>query len=133
LAVKHQSAHRWPRVIKFNPHHLVLWLFLGLSQWVYVRDDMSKGLKIMSLGVINHGMSLSVWEYKSGLIDWCLTTTLAVFQLYCGMSKTKVGDDPHLKTKTLVIMCDKIIYIKLRELIWHMNYYTINLYLKIIH
>ena len=35
-------------------------LFLGLSQWVYVRDDMSKGLKIMSLGVINHGMSLSV-------------------------------------------------------------------------
>jgi hypothetical protein len=41
-------------------HHLVLWSFLGLSQWVYVRDDMSKGLKIMSLGVINHGMSLSV-------------------------------------------------------------------------
>jgi hypothetical protein len=37
-----------------------LWSFLGLSQWVYVRDDMSKGLKIMSLGVINHGMSLSV-------------------------------------------------------------------------
>jgi hypothetical protein len=31
-----------------------------LTQWVYVRDDMSKGLKIMSLGVINHGMSLSV-------------------------------------------------------------------------
>jgi hypothetical protein len=25
-----------------------------------VRDDMFKGLKIMSLGVINHGMSLSV-------------------------------------------------------------------------
>jgi hypothetical protein len=46
--------------LKFNPHHLVLWSFLGLSQWVYVRDDMSKGLKIMSLGVINHGMSLSV-------------------------------------------------------------------------
>jgi hypothetical protein len=43
-----------------NPHHLVLWAFLGLSQWVYVCDDMSKGLKIMSLGVINHGMSLSV-------------------------------------------------------------------------
>jgi hypothetical protein len=49
--------------IKFNPHHLVLWSFLGLSQWVYVRDDMSKGLKIMSLGVINHGMSLSVPIY----------------------------------------------------------------------
>jgi hypothetical protein len=31
-----------------------------LPQWIYVRDDMSKGLKIMSLGVINHGMSLSV-------------------------------------------------------------------------
>jgi hypothetical protein len=32
-----------------------------------VRDDMSKGLKIMSLGVINHGMSLSVLYmiYKS--------------------------------------------------------------------
>jgi hypothetical protein len=44
----------------FNPHHLVLWSFLGLSQWVYVRDDMSKGLRIMYLGVINHGMSLSV-------------------------------------------------------------------------
>jgi hypothetical protein len=43
-----------------NPHHLVLWSFLGLSQWVYVCDDMSKGLKIMSLRVINHGMSLSV-------------------------------------------------------------------------
>jgi hypothetical protein len=57
LAVKYQSAHRWQRAIKFNPHHLVLWSFLGLSQWVYVRDDMSKGLKIMSLGVINHGMS----------------------------------------------------------------------------
>jgi hypothetical protein len=40
--------------------YLVLWSILGLSQWVYVRDDMSKGLKIMSLGVINHGMSLSV-------------------------------------------------------------------------
>jgi hypothetical protein len=38
----------------------VLTFFLGLSQWVYVRDDMSKGLKMMSLGVINHGMSLSV-------------------------------------------------------------------------
>jgi hypothetical protein len=37
--------------------------FFGLSQWVYVRDDMSKGLKIMSLGVINHGMSLSVPIY----------------------------------------------------------------------
>ena len=60
MAVKYQSAHRWPRAIKFNPHHLVLWSFLGLSQWIYVRDDMSKGLKIMSLGVINHGMSLSV-------------------------------------------------------------------------
>jgi hypothetical protein len=60
LAVKYQSAHRLPRAIKFNPHHLVLWFFLGLSQWVYVRDDMSKGLKIMSLGVINHVMSLSV-------------------------------------------------------------------------
>jgi hypothetical protein len=45
---------------KINPHHLVWWSFLGLSQWVYVRDDMSKGLKSMSLGVINHGMSLSV-------------------------------------------------------------------------
>jgi hypothetical protein len=31
-----------------------------IRTWVYVRDDMSKGLKIMSLGVINHGMSLSV-------------------------------------------------------------------------
>jgi hypothetical protein len=30
---------------------------------VYVRDDMSKGLKIMFLGVINHGMSLSVQTY----------------------------------------------------------------------
>ena len=60
MAVKYQSAHRWPRAIKFNHHHLVLWSFLGISQWVYVRDDMSKGLKIMSLGVINHGMSLSV-------------------------------------------------------------------------
>jgi hypothetical protein len=29
-----------------------------LSQWVYVRDDMSKGLKNMSLGVINHGIPL---------------------------------------------------------------------------
>jgi hypothetical protein len=48
------------RAIKFNHHHLVLWSFLGLSQWVYVRDDTSKGLKIMSLRVINHGMSLSV-------------------------------------------------------------------------
>jgi hypothetical protein len=38
----------------------VLWSFLGLSQWVYIRDDMSKGLKIMSLRMINHGMSLSV-------------------------------------------------------------------------
>jgi hypothetical protein len=45
------------RAIKFNPHHLVLWSILGLSQWVYVRDDMSKGLKIMSLGVINHGIT----------------------------------------------------------------------------
>ena len=52
MAVKHQSAHRWPRAIKCNPHHLVLWPFLGLSQLVYVRDDMSKGLKIMSLGMI---------------------------------------------------------------------------------
>jgi hypothetical protein len=60
LVVKYQSAHRWPRAINFNPHHLVLWSFLGLPQWVYVRDDMSKGLKIMSLGVINHGMPLSV-------------------------------------------------------------------------
>jgi hypothetical protein len=33
------------RPIKFNPHHLVLWSFLGLSQWVYVCDDMSKELK----------------------------------------------------------------------------------------
>ena len=57
MAVKYQSAYRWPRAIKFNPHQ---WSFLGLSQWVYVRDDMSKGLKIMSLWVINHGMSLSV-------------------------------------------------------------------------
>ena len=40
--------------------------FFGLSQWVYVRDDMSKGLKIMSLGVINHGMSLSVPIYIYG-------------------------------------------------------------------
>ena len=40
LAVKYQSAHRWQRAIKFNPYHLVLWSFLGLSQWVYVRDDM---------------------------------------------------------------------------------------------
>ena len=60
MAVKYQSAHRWPRAIKFNPYHLVLWSFLGLSQWVYVRDDLSKGLKIRSLRVINHGMSLSV-------------------------------------------------------------------------
>jgi len=37
-----------------------LWPFLGVSPGDYVRDDMSKGLKIMSLGVINHGMSLSV-------------------------------------------------------------------------
>jgi hypothetical protein len=58
--IKYQSAHRWPRTIRFNSHRLVLWSFLGLSQWVYVRDDMSKGLKIMSLGVINHGVSLSV-------------------------------------------------------------------------
>ena len=64
MAVKYQSEHRWPRAIKFNPHHLVLWSFLGLSQWVYVRDDMSKGLKIMSLGVIIHGMSLSVLYSK---------------------------------------------------------------------
>ena len=49
------------------PHHLVLWSFLGLSQWVYVRDDMSKGLKMMSLRVINHGMSLSVL-YVIGLL-----------------------------------------------------------------
>ena len=31
--------------------------------WDYIyleHDDMSKGLKIMSLGVINHGISLSV-------------------------------------------------------------------------
>jgi hypothetical protein len=39
---------------------IVVETFLGLSQWVYDRDDMSKGLEIMSLGVINHGMSLSV-------------------------------------------------------------------------
>jgi hypothetical protein len=31
----YQSAHRWPRAIKFNSHHLVLWSFSGLSQWVY--------------------------------------------------------------------------------------------------
>jgi hypothetical protein len=49
--VKYQLAHRRPRAIKFNPHHLILWSFLGLSQWVYVSDDMSKGLKIMSLTV----------------------------------------------------------------------------------
>ena len=30
------------------------------------RDDMSKGLKIMSLGVINHGMSFSVLYHYSG-------------------------------------------------------------------
>ena len=69
MAVKYQSEHRWPRAIKFNPHHLVLWSFLGLSQWVYVRVDMSKRLKIMSLGVINHGMSLSVL-YHGGQFYW---------------------------------------------------------------
>jgi hypothetical protein len=51
-----------PKIIKKNNYQFIKngKIILGLSQWVYVRDDMSKGLKIMSLGVINHGMSLSV-------------------------------------------------------------------------
>jgi hypothetical protein len=49
-----------PYLLRFFTVNYALRLNLGLSQWVYVRDDMSKGLKIMSLGVINHGMSLSV-------------------------------------------------------------------------
>ena len=71
MAVKYQSAHRWPRAIKFNPHHLVLRSFLDLSQWVYVRDDMSKGLKFMPLGVINHGMSLSVLYLSFLFLNLC--------------------------------------------------------------
>jgi hypothetical protein len=63
------GCHHLASVVCCNPHHLVLWSFLGLSQWVYVHDDMSKGLKIMSLGVINHSMSLSVL-YESTKVGW---------------------------------------------------------------
>jgi hypothetical protein len=31
---------------------MALFMSIIVAEWVYVRDDMSKGLKIMSLGVI---------------------------------------------------------------------------------
>ena len=38
--------------------------------WKKEEEDMSKGLKIMSLGVINHGMSLSVLYIDSIELYW---------------------------------------------------------------
>jgi hypothetical protein len=98
LAVKYQSAHRSPRAIQFNPHHLVLWSFLCLSQWVYVRDDMSKGLKIMSLGVINHGMSLSVL-YRLNEHDTLFKFRFMENSVLFGVQFSQVSQYKYLRTK----------------------------------
>jgi hypothetical protein len=90
MSVLLQSSHRWPRAIKFNPHHLVLWSFLGLSQWVYVRDDMSKGLKIMSLGVINHSMSFSVQtNFEKTMFEYKCKVSCDVYWLNIWINKNK--------------------------------------------